>query len=155
MADRQDSGLRCDCDFYYRSSLTEMLGNNLASARGRVADVRPAKGTFPYVWVSHLVTRVEEGMRVVLVNENETENIAVCGDHPCGGKESGSYYSQCLNLFAAVGATVIVMENDFGLMGKNGRSLQGNVSGNVRDVAAFPCPCPFSRPYRSPRASSS
>jgi hypothetical protein len=72
-----------------------MLGNNLASAPGRVAALRPVKRTFPfpYVRASHLATRVEEGTRVDLANENGMENIAACGDHPCGGKVSGSYYS--------------------------------------------------------------
>jgi hypothetical protein len=70
--------------------LTEILESNLAFAPGLVAVLRPVKGTFLYGRVIQLVTKVEEGAKVVLENENGTENIAAC---PCGGMTSGSYYS--------------------------------------------------------------
>jgi hypothetical protein len=70
-----------------------MPGNNLVFAPGRVALLHPAKETFLYGRVSQLVTKVEEGAKVVLENENGMENIAACGDRPCEGMMSGSYYS--------------------------------------------------------------
>jgi hypothetical protein len=35
----------------------------------------------------YLRTSVEEGTTAVLANENGMENIVVCRDHPCEGKE--------------------------------------------------------------------
>lgn len=45
------------------------------------------KGTFPSGRVTHLATSVEEGTIVVLAKENGMENVVVCDDHSCEGKE--------------------------------------------------------------------
>ncbi len=67
--------------------------NKFACGYGQVVRFLPVEGTFPSVWVSHLVTTAEEGRRVVLANQTGMENIAVCDDHPQGGMAYDSCYS--------------------------------------------------------------
>jgi hypothetical protein len=112
------------------------------------------KETFPSARVIHLVTTAEEETMVVLANENEMENIAVCDDHPCGGKVCDSCCLSCSNLFAVVEETMTAMENDFDQKGKNDKNPRGSVSVKVTVVAVVPCRCPSSKAFQSPHASS-
>jgi hypothetical protein len=84
---RWDLGLSCGYDFYFCWSLTEKLGSNFASGYGHVVGLQPVKGTLPSARVMHLAISVEEGSTAVLAKENGMENIVVCRDHPCEGKE--------------------------------------------------------------------
>jgi hypothetical protein len=86
---RWDFGLSCGYDFYFCWSLTEKLGSNFACGYGHVVGLQPVKETLPSARVMHLRTSVEEGTRAALAKENGTENIVVCRDHPCEGKEYG------------------------------------------------------------------
>ena len=87
MVVRWDLGSSCGYDFYFCWNLTEKLGSNFASGYGQVVGFQPVKGTFPSARVMHLATSVEEGSMTVLAKENGMENIVVCRDHPCEGKE--------------------------------------------------------------------